>query len=386
VDRAQQTALGFDIRELVVGALTALGAPRRWIRRADALLQGRDTGRGLLSVAALFEDDEVKQETTALMERFRRDWRAKLWLVRTLRRAPQTDEARAAVAERLYELVGFDMPGLRQAVAELPREDMAWCFGPVTDLTELFGYIFREPWMLYVQLCHGRRCSEVRGRSAKDLIDKVLGVLLDPEVRVVCTQGHGTWSTLSLYGVYVDPDDTFAELCREARTSPADLLRRSTGRLHELLRTYPQHGSLKEGRLAVAADQMLPDPEARAMATKDLIVRYTCGSVRYEADLGMVRGLIPPEVVERLDLSSKGFAPRQPGTTDWSGPLRAWLADKAIEVRPAAGWGESFVARPEDTRGFDGLAWIQHFLADPIPEHREPEPFIVRIEGGESRR
>jgi hypothetical protein len=367
--------LSFDVAEVLDDLLELTRAPKRYRRALSALLEGRDTARGLASVHALAQDDEMEGEVVALLERFERDLGAKLWLLRTVRRAPQTEEGRSAMRAWFYRRLGLDMEGLRAAVEALPVQDMALVFGPVTTGAEMVGYMLREPWVLALQIAHGRRLVEIRGRSAQDLTNKVVDVLVDPSVRCVCTQGHGTWNSLSLHGHYIDPEETLARLCTQAGSAPVDLIKRVvSGSLRKLLGRGAYYGALTEERLAVLAAQL---PHQPGVWGKDLIVRYTCGSERYQGNIALLRSLMDDTLKDKLDISSDGFAPHDPSVPPgWADEMRSWLADKRVDITAAPGWGSSFVRRPQDVRGYDGLAWIHDFVAHPVPEYAPPEVFI----------
>lgn len=383
LDGLQQALLSFDVRQVVADLAEALGVPARIRRGLDEALQGRDTARGFASVQALFDDRELVGLLEAEARWFTETLGGKLWLLRRTRAAPQTPEARAALREQIYTLLGLDLEPIRAHLAAYDTPELAIVYGPVTSRLELAGLLLREPYALLVQLATGRRAVELHPRKADPIAD-MLEVLLDPTIREVVFTGHGTWTSLTLYGYLFDPEAIEAKLLARARDTPRDFLQRAAKGLRHLApeARYWRDESLEEERLAALLDQAFPTPEQRAAIRKERIVRHTCGHGRYGSDADLLWRMLPEELSSKLVTTHGGLSAIDPASQGtWEAQLEAWLSDKSLEITERASFGECLVASPGDVRGYEGSSWLPDFVQDPIPAYRPPHPPWARPSG-----
>jgi len=375
LEHARQAAMGFDVVALLAQVCDDLGLPKVYPEELTRILGPLKLVNGLDSVQALFElKGPARAQLLALGKRLGKDLRVKLKLRRMLRRAPQTAEGRRALIDRIGRYIGVDLDALRAHVGRYPAAEMVLAFGPVRQIQELVGLLFAEPFALYVQVAHGMR-ARISYTDDADAMKRLVRAFVDPDVRRVAVVGHGDWDDYVLTGWRAHPDRTLAYLCRMAHDDPKGLAKRlGSGKVAALLpgaRWSEQ--VLLEDDLAGLAAALYPEGE---VPYKELVVRYTCGTQRYRSDAKLLWLLLPDALKAHLDRRPAGFGPRTPADVRaFREGIGKWLADKHAAVRAAPGLGTAFVARPEDTRGYPGLAWLNHFVADPIPPYVPPAPF-----------
>lgn len=373
----QQRFLSFDARVVAQRAMTALAVPRRIAARIDALLATRATDQGFTSVRALMEDDAFGAEIRAEGAWFRDTLPGKLWLARHAKRAPASPEARAALAEQVFGWFDLDLAPYRAFVAGLP-EGLAIVYGPVRDYPELAGLLLREPYALLCQLALGARAREVH-LDPDDPHATVLDTLLDPTIRQVLFTGHGDWQSFVVGGLTYEPESIAARLCDRARTDPRGFLKDAARGLYVLAPTAKNglyqrwYASLDERDLRALVEQLAPTDAQRDALVKDRIVRHTCGHGRYAAAAPLLWKRAPEALRAEVAYDGRGFSAKVPRDQDrWEAELAAWLADKALTVHEAPAFGESFVAGPQDTVGYEGDSWIDDFAREPLPPYRPP--------------
>ncbi len=370
----QERLLGFDVAALVVWAATAIDLPPKHLERTLAAFGARDGRHGLRSVRALFDDPVVVAALREVADGARRDLRVLVRLRRALRRLPESADALAAALDGVAEtLFGLDLPALRAHVARYPAQDMAVIYGPVTRTYELAGLLLHEPFMRLLELAHGRRATVVLPTGWPESVARMLEVLLDPEVRVACFVGHGTWSTFTLSGVFVHPDAAWEAIARRGRSDPRGLAEAlADGSASAVLQRGRRLGSeLHEDDLAVLARQHGPVPGGR----KELVVRYTCGYDRYATDGDLLWLLAPPALDAQMSVRGRRFSSRAPSDVgSWEAGLLDWLEPLDVVVTEAPALGTCLVDDPSRTRGYEGTAWIDDYVADPLPA-----PLVDRV-------
>jgi len=374
-----QRRLGtFDVRELVATLMEDLGVPRRIHAQIDELLARRETDRGFRSIQELLDDDVLQTELMEATAWFTSSLRGKLWLLRRTRRAPETPEARAALYDHVFLTLGLDVERFRGAVERLEKDHVAIVYGPIQSWTELGGLLLREPYTWLVQLARQSRAREVH------LVDsnpygQLVEVLMDPSIREVIFIGHGTWSTFAMQGYRTEPDALAEQLFERARSDPKGFLRDAARGIHRVVRAPHVRFSVQERHLARLVEQARPTPDQRAAVYKDLIVRHTCGHGRYGNDAWLLWTQLPEALASKVATGWGGVSAASPAEHgQWEEELEAWLADKDLEITERAAFGESFVASPDRTRGYEGDSWFPDFFETPIPEHRAPHPAWAR--------
>jgi len=374
----QDRVLRADILEASVKLLDAIRAPKRYRKGLEAALAGKDVNQGARSIRALDGDAGVKSALRALTDRAQKDLRLKRRLLKLSREAPQDADGQKAVVDWvLTEVAGLDLQRMRDHVAAYPlvegpegeAEDMVIVFGPVTNFGELGALLLSEPMALFHQLVHGRRARIIYPESTRDYRRDVLSALLDPAVRVVVFQGHGYWHGFSLQGSYAHPDKALSSLMKKAKESPVDLAGRLSGRITGLgIWSGFSRGILEEEELADLVAQLYPDPSAREAALKDRIVRYTCGTERYRVESSLIWDVVPESIVDKIYLKPDGFSAEKPEDRGaWEPELAAWLEGRAVSIEERVALGTCLVRSPEDTLGYTGRSWLDHFVDDPLP-------------------
>ena len=378
----QDRVLRADILEVGLKLLEGMRVPKRYTKGLTEALTGKDIHRGARSVRALDDDSEVKSALRALTDRAQRDLRLKRRLLKLSRAAPQDAVGQRALVEWVItEVAGLELQRIRDHVAAWPvpdsGEELVIVFGPVTNMGELGALFLTEPMALFHQLVHGRRARIIYPDSPRSYRRDVLAALLDPGARVVVFQGHGYWHGFSLQGSYAHPDKALSSLMRKAKDSPVDLAEKLSGRITGLgIWSGFDRGTLEEEELAELVAQLHPDAASREAILKDRIVRYTCGTERYRMPGALIWDAIPESIVEKMYLKPDGFSVESPDDQGaWEPELVAWLEGKDILVEERAAFGACLVRSPADTRGYIGRSWLDHFVADPLPEPLPGSPF-----------
>jgi len=359
VEKMRAELMGFNLVQVIGEVLAAAKVNRRWLRAVEEVFEGKEVDHGVASFVALEGDEEVEERLDVVGAKARKNLPFLLAVRRLLKRAPQDDEGRAALLQWCYDVIGLDMDTYRRAVADLPTGGVLF-WGAVADMGQLTGQFAREVFELYVSLVLGvrmeSRFSEEYPESFRDLVQ----VCVDPAVTHLAFAGHGTWSSMSMGGVYQHPDKTFAKLCAQAKRSPrefaTDLAKwsvRGLGRRH--------HDSLSEPELAELV-------KALGGPLKQVVVRYTCGTQRYLGPNRLLWMLLPEELREQVRPEGAFIGPKEPDS-EFEDALGDWLAEVApgVEIVERAPFGACLVARRQDTHGYQGLTWIHHFIDEPLP-------------------
>jgi hypothetical protein len=371
IDHLRQCVLGFDVVDVLKRASRDLGIPGKWVDRATALFAGKDTAHGFQSLADLDEDEAFMLAAETLFAEASDALSMKLALLRAAKRAPATDEARAAMLDHVYAAwFGMDLPRIRTHVATY-EPGLLVVVGPSRVLPELGAAFAREPFVRYLELVHGRRAREwVYGRDdERDLFT----ALLDPELRIAAFVGHGAWDRVSWTGYDADPTAIAASLCTRLREDPRKTLPALIRRDARALAIWPvRRPALTEADLQALVNQSSP-----GAPPKDLVVRYTCGGGRYRIDGAhdtpgreeLVWELLPDEIRDQMYIDDDGaISASEPGLDGaWEPPLAAWLDGHRVALAETVAFGTCLVPDPTCTRGYAGLSWTQHFFEDPVP-------------------
>jgi hypothetical protein len=374
--------MGFDVGDVTKGLLAAAGVPKQWQREVDVVLAGKETGQGVQSFSDLSDDDDVSARLEEVLGKAKKSVCLLLRLKRLLRQAPQTEAERKAAREWLYAHVGLEMDRYRAAVAELPEGGVLF-WGALQDMYQAVGQILGEAFELYVSLALGVRMKSHYSSEYPESYRDLVQTLVDPAVTHFAFAGHGSWSSVSMRGHYVHPDKLFAKWCRRARDEPKKFaIDLAKGSMRRLAGGYPVNVQMPEEDLAELVDILPPGPK------KQVVVRYTCGSERYGNVPYMLWWLLPDEIRDEVELTHRGISAREPNRA-YEEELGNWLDKRAPGAKLAElpAFGRCLVASEDDTIGYEGLTWIEHFIADPLPtnprlaafathapEEPEPEP------------
>jgi hypothetical protein len=365
IDRAEVDAAlaSFSPRAIAADFAAAVRVPRRLASDAVSLLPD---GGGFAALREAAESSSFRGDLTALSARMARMPQMLGVIRRAARALPTTEDGLVAALDAVARAhLGLDLAALRAHTAGLPP-GLAVIYGPATRVHELVGVMLAGPFTTWLELVHGRRARVLLPSDRYTFEHDALSLLLDPTVSAVCTVGHGTWTSLDLSGVYVDPVDALRIVSARGASSPRKLAEAAmeSGVEGALQRARRRGGALEEAELAAAIERL---PEARR-PRKELVVRYTCGYDRYEADAGLLWELLPPEV--RAGMSRRGellSADRPSATGTWEAGLAAWLADTTIRVVERPAFGSCLVDDPSRTRGYEGEAWIDDYVRAPVP-------------------
>lgn len=366
--------VGFDLLVLARRALRDTGLDR-WIPDVETLFADREHLRGFRSLHELGKDPTFEAAMSALMAKMGSHLGTKLVIRRLAKRAPQTPEAREALLATLITgWFGMDLPRLRTHTASYP-EGMLVVYGPPTNLSETLASAAREPFHRYLELVHGYRARE--WMAYVDERKTLLAALVDPAVRVVVFVGHGSWTGFSLSGFSAPPMTILADVCRNVKEDPkkfvpavlANNASRGAGARYN-------QGFLEERELAALIAQLHPGSEGHLPQPKERVVRYTCGSARYQAEGRLLWEMLPDELAAKISVSGAALSAKWPEDEgQWEAPLEAWLADKSVLLEDQPALGTCLVASAEDTRGYAGNSWLPDFVEDPSPAYLPPWPW-----------
>ncbi len=234
---------------------------------------------------------------------------------------------------------------------------------------------------MFLELVHGRRATVIHPDGDAGL-RPILEALLDPAIRVVAVVAHGNWDGVSFRGYHVAPDRAWTLLATRLGADPAGTLKNlAADRLYPFFRPDWRNDRLDEAQLATLWSQWWPEPAARAAAAKDLVVRHTCGTRRYDTDADLLWTLLPDDLAEAIEVDGRAIATAAPGSAgQWESAVEDWLDGRAVAIEESVAWGTCLVRDPTDTRGYDGLSWIADFVEDPIPRWMPTHAFAGRLD------
>jgi len=333
----QQKTLQFDALALIERVFTSFGIPAYYFAQFKKMSKGRDMENGLTSIRKIFDCKEPDCDPRfELIDKIFRDPHVQNRLYRKTEIVgmvkgdkPQSyEEMRQKLVESIVgNTLGIDLQRLREHVTRYKEKDMAIFYGPVTNFSEFLGTILHEPFALYLQTIYGRQATEFFSESHPQSMEKLKEILLDPKYQFLAMASHGSWNSFSMSGVHISPDEGMKNAMQYWQSATEAYKKDPKKTLAGVFRVGIEDLLMKKKEGAVFTEQDLQKliaqkcltPVDAARVKKHMVVRYTCGEGRGSAE-----------------------APD--------------------------GFGTSIVRDRKNARGFEGIAWLDDYIRDPIPD------------------
>ena len=327
------------------------------------------------------------------------------------------DLYKARVTEMIRNFItltlGIDIKKMADHVAKYSRDDMAILYGPNTMFHEYAGSLLHEPFALYLQMVFGRRATEIWPVDPPDLppvpkeFQEMPGVLqkkshpmyplaqafFNPRYQHLAMISHGNWFNFNYLQYGVRPEESVARMIMLYNKDPKAFI----NFISELNPLCPKSMEILFVKLGVPfsntglnvtnsilerwinqfcaqAGISLSEFEQR-FKKKGRIVRYTCGAGKYQL-IGNSHGLSIPNSVRRMmAFDSFGFGAKTP---DYTGKYEEGVAQaireynikhrQKVSIRARDGFGLPLVQNPDQLFGYEGIAWLDNYIPNPIPK------------------
>lgn len=416
IKEVRDKVLGFDLRELAHRLASSFDFIPDLKEKIDEALEGADTSQGLKSYRTIdkmkvYKAFNSRKKTQHIPEHIIKDKIKGILEAGSNLLSPQEkkDERvvelykeRIAMLTRslINSLLDIDNEKLERHVKRYTEKDMAIYYGPSTNIVESIGGLFHETFAHYLQMVHGRQATELwsvdppnptatlnNGTKNNPQVHNLFNVLFDPKYQHIAMISHGAWDSYSLSGYYLEPIDVLAKLLELYNREPekaVDII--FNGNFDDLAKRL----GVKQGAFSLENELFNNFTFSnKAGNTNDEIwqkikksgnfVRYTCGHEKYkliDGNLWEVMGFLPPNIRKMIsyNLHSSSFSAQDPSFVgQYEDMFRQALnhynqkQKKEAKVRENNGFGLPFVKGSDQLYGYEGSAWLDSYIENPIP-------------------
>lgn len=423
IDEVREKALGFDLREVINRMIGHFDFIPEIRERIDEALEGVDTKHGLRSLRMVNQYKVQKafsacKKEHCIPKHVITDKIHSLLSVASNLISPQEKKDPKAVEfykEKISNLTSLlvnstldiDNEKLSRHIQRYPENDMVIFYGPITQGIEMFGGIFHQTFANYLQMSHGRRATklwpavdpsgtpqatDIRGLFNNPQLHNLAQALFNPKYQHVALISHGSWDSYSFSGACLDPEAILAKLLALYSKDPS----MAVEVIESMLKGSNVPGpisslSITNHKLDYWINNLchltgLPRDEFdRRFQKSGKFIRYTCGYEKYELTdskaYWKIKKFLPKEIQEMIKYGessmsrSKGFSAEDPTFVGkYEIAFRQALDrynqryKKNVEIKEVPGFGAPLVQDPTQLYGFEGGAWIDDYIENPIPK------------------
>lgn len=206
----------------------------------------------------------------------------------------------------IKDLFDIDLDVLRSHISNYKKDDLAIFYASIKNPVEAIQAFFSEPLLLYIQMAFGKRAAIFwPTRNANGSFTAIEDALKNPSYCDLAIIGHGQWSSVSLGGMEINPEDYLVKLIMQYNENPRKTASEFTSSLIRM-----NHGGMfleDNGQYITGKDAFGISVMIKPFSSKKTgrLAKYTCGTARF--DIGDVAPLGHPDLKGMIHLTGHMF-------------------------------------------------------------------------------